>query len=214
MVKTVRVFLALFATLWYTASPLNSSNFGQLWIPPIATDASAAIIVENAIDLTQNYYKPLEFTKVKYTPADAECMAKNIYFEARAESTAGRLAVANVTINRTIDSNYPNTICEVVQDGIHHYNKNLKKFFPARDRCQFSWYCDGKLDDPDLTSRSWKDSVLLAEIVLNNHYDKALIDITDGATHYHANWMDKYPKWSKHKKVMASIDRHIFYKKH
>mgnify|MGYP000880992726 CR=1 FL=1 len=214
MVKTVRVFLALFATLWYTASPLNSSNFGQLWIPPIATDASAAIIVENAIDLTQNYYKPLEFTKVKYTPADAECMAKNIYFEARAESTAGRLAVANVTINRTIDSNYPNTICEVVQDGIHHYNKNLKKFFPARDRCQFSWYCDGKLDDPDLTSRSWKDSVLLAEIVLNNHYDKALIDITDGATHYHANWMEKYPKWSKHKKVMASIDRHIFYKKH
>jgi len=214
MVKTVRVFLALFATLWYTASPLNSSNFGQLWIPPIATDASAAIIVENAIDLTQNYYKPLEFTKVKYTPADAECMAKNIYFEARAESTAGRLAVANVTINRTIDSNYPNTICEVVQDGIHHYNKNLKKFFPARDRCQFSWYCDGKLDDPDLTSRSWKDSVLLAEIVLNNHYDKALIDITDGATHYHANWMDEYPKWSKHKKVMASIDRHIFYKKH
>jgi len=214
MVKTVRVFLALFATLWYTASPLNSSNFGQLWIPPIATDASAAIIVENAIDLTQNYYKPLEFTKVKYTPADAECMAKNIYFEARAESTAGRLAVANVTINRTIDSNYPNTICEVVQDGIHHYNKNLKKFFPARDRCQFSWYCDGKLDEPDLTSRSWKDSVLLAEIVLNNHYDKALIDITDGATHYHANWMDEYPKWSKHKKVMASIDRHIFYKKH
>ena len=70
MVKTVRVFLALFATLWYTASPLNSSNFGQLWIPPIATDASAAIIVENAIDLTQNYYKPLEFTKVKYTPAE------------------------------------------------------------------------------------------------------------------------------------------------
>jgi len=215
MVKTVRVFLALFATLWYTASPLNSSNTGQIWLPPtISKTAGAAIIVENAIDLTQNYYKPLEFTKVKYTPADAECMAKNIYFEARAESTAGKLAVANVTINRALNASYPDTICGVVQDGIHRYNSKTKENVPVRDRCQFSWYCDGKLDEPVRSSTSWKDSVLLAEIVLNNHYDKALIDITDGATHYHANWMDKYPKWSKHKKVMASIDRHIFYKKH
>ena len=205
MVKTVRVFLALFATLWYTTSPINSGSTNTIWVPPTA-------IVEPAVDLTSDYYKPLEFKIVKYTPADAECMAKNIYFEARAESTAGKLAVANVTINRAINSNYPNTICEVVQQGIHHYNKNLKKFFPARDRCQFSWYCDGKLDDPDLKSRSWEDSKMLAEFVLSSHYDKSLIDITDGATHYHANWMEQYQTWANRKKIMAQIDRHIFYK--
>ena len=31
MVKTVRVFLALFATLWYTTSPLNSNAPSQIW---------------------------------------------------------------------------------------------------------------------------------------------------------------------------------------
>ena len=200
MVKIVRVFLALFATLWYTTSPINSNSTSQVWVTPISK-----MVVE-----TPDYYKPLEFNRVKYTPADAECLAKNIYFEAGVESTAGKLAVANVTINRAADKNYPNTICEVVQEGIHYYNATKDEYFPVRDRCQFSWYCDGLLDEPR-EGRTWESAQELAERVLVNHYDKALIDITDGATHYHANWMEKYPKWSKQKKVMASIDRHIFY---
>ena len=202
MVKIVRVFLALFATLWYTTSPINSNSTSQVWVTPITQ-----MTVE-----TPDYYKPLEFNSVKYTPADAECLAKNIYFEAGVESTAGKLAVANVTINRAANKNYPNTICGVVQEGIHYYNAAKDKHFPVRDRCQFSWYCDGLLDEPR-EGRTWESAQELAERVLVNHYDKALIDITDGATHYHANWMEEYPTWSKRKKVMASIDRHIFYKK-
>ena len=200
MVKIVRVFLALFATLWYTTSPINSNSTSQVWVMPVSK-----MTVE-----TPDYYKPLDFNRVKFTPADAECLAKNIYFEAGVESTAGKLAVANVTINRTSDKNYPNTICGVVQEGIHYYNVNKDKHFPVRDRCQFSWYCDGLIDEPR-EGRTWESAQELAKKVLVNHYDKVLIDITDGATHYHANWMEKYPKWSKQKKVMASIDRHIFY---
>ena len=203
MVKIVRVFLALFATLWYTTSPINSNSTSQVWVTPIS----------QMVVGTPNYYKPLDFNRVKYTPADAQCLAKNIYFEAGVESTAGKLAVANVTINRTLNENYPNTICGVVQEGIHYYNAQKNEHFPVRDRCQFSWYCDGLLDEPR-EGRTWNSAKILAEIVLENHYDKALIDITDGATHYHANWMETYPKLSKKKKVMASIDRHIFYKKH
>jgi len=205
MVKIVRMFLALFATLWYITSPINSGSTSQVWVMPPTK-------VEPALDLTTNYYKPLDFNRVKYTLADAECLAKNIYFEAGVESTAGKLAVANVTINRATNSNYPNTICGVVQEGKHYYNVKKDKWFPVRDRCQFSWYCDGLKDEPR-EGRTWNSAQELAERVLVNHYDKSLIDITDGATHYHANWMEKYPKWSFHKKVMASIDRHIFYKK-
>ena len=200
MVKIVRVFLALFATLWYTTSPINSNSTSQVWVTPTLKPA-----VE-----TPNYYKPLDFNRVKYTPADAECLAKNIYFEAGVESTAGKLAVANVTINRAANKNYPNTICGVVQEGIHYYNAQKNEHFPVRDRCQFSWYCDGMGDNPR-EGRTWDSAQELAKKVLINHYDKALIDITDGATHYHANWMETYPSWSKKKKVMASIDRHIFY---
>ena len=108
MVNVVRMFLTLFAVLWYTTSPLNSNAPTQLWKP---------IIVETKA--VPDYYKPLEFVKVKYTPEDVLCLAKNIYFEAGVESTAGKLAVANVTINRTLRNNYPNTICAVVQEGIH-----------------------------------------------------------------------------------------------
>jgi spore germination cell wall hydrolase CwlJ-like protein len=199
MVKTVRVFLALFATLWYTTSPINSNAPSQLWTPNIVETRAAP-----------DYYKPLEFDKVKYTSADVLCLAKNIYFEAGVESTAGKLAVANVTINRTLRNNYPNSICGVVHEGIHRYNEKIGEHVPVRDRCQFSWYCDGLLDEPR-EGRTWRSAQDLAKKVLVNHYDKALIDITDGATHYHANWMEKYPSWSKKKKIMASIDRHIFY---
>ena len=199
MVNVVRMFLALFAVLWYTTSPLNSNAPIQLWEPPI--------IEQKAVP---DYYKPLEFDKVKYTSADVLCLAKNIYFEAGVESTAGKLAVANVTINRTLRDNYPDSICGVVHEGIHRYNERMGEHVPVRDRCQFSWYCDGLLDEPR-EGRTWKSAQELAKKVLVNYHDKALIDITDGAMYYHATWMETYPSWSKTKKVMASIDRHIFY---
>jgi len=142
--------------------------------------------------------------------AEIECMAKNIYFEAGVESTAGKLAVANVTINRKLNKSYPNTICGVVQEGIHYYNAKSEHYVPVKNRCQFSWYCDGRTDIPN-EGKTWESSRALAITVLESHYDEELIDITDGAIFYHANWMKKYPSWSKQKIIMASIDRHIFY---
>ena len=204
MVNVVRMFLALFAVLWYTTSPTGSATVPSQLMTPVVYKADHIEIAK------PSYYKPLEYNIVKYSDADVNCLAKNIYFEAGVESTAGKLAVANVTINRAANKNYPNTICGVVQEGIHYYNAQKNEHFPVRDRCQFSWYCDGMGDNPR-EGRTWDSAQELAKKVLINHYDKALIDITDGATHYHANWMETYPRWSKTKKVMASIDRHIFY---
>ena len=143
--------------------------------------------------------------KMKLKEEDVMCLAKNIFFEAAVESTAGKVAVAYVTLNRVESNKYPNTICDVVYEGSHFANGH-----PKRDMCQFSWYCDGKGDVPN-PGRAWDSSQELAKRVLKNHHQKALIDITDGATHYHASWMESYPRWSKERKVMASIDNHIFY---
>ena len=209
MVKIVRVFLALFAALWYTTSQVNSNASQNKW----EVDLNRFLKQQKVVSVSAKDYYNIPEPTIKYSTEDVDCLAKNIYFEAGVESTAGKLAVANVTINRKLNDNYPNTICGVVQEGIHYYNVNKDEYFPVRDRCQFSWYCDGKLDEPARESRSWAESENLAKRVLETHYDKALIDITDGATHYHANWMEEYPTWSKRKKVMASIDRHIFYKK-
>ena len=203
MVNVVRMSLALFAVLWYTTSPTGSANVSSLAMLSV-------IQTEQKEITTPSYYKPLEYNIIKYSDADVNCLAKNIYFEAGVESTAGKLAVANVTINRAAHANFPNTICGVVREGVHYYSLKRDKYFPVRDRCQFSWYCDGLGDNPR-EGRTWESSQELAKKVLINHYDKALIDITDGAMYYHANWMEKYPSWSKKKKIMTSIDRHIFY---
>ena len=65
------------------------------------------------------------------------CLAENIYFEARSESAAGRMAVALVTFNRVEHPNFPDTVCGVVKQT---------KYYPSGridlHSCQFSWYCE------------------------------------------------------------------------
>jgi len=131
------------------------------------------------------------------------CMAKNIFYEAATESTAGRLAVAQVTLNRVKSRHFPNTVCEVIYEGPTYGNG-----LPKRNRCQFSWYCDGKGDDPK-EGRLWSASQKLAKHVFR--YKDSMVDITDGATHYHANYIDN-PRWADSSKVTTSIDQHIFYR--
>ena len=136
------------------------------------------------------------------------CMAKNIFFEAAVESTAGKLAVAQVTLNRVESKHYPNTVCGVVYEG-PHYTASDGQLLPKRDRCQFSWYCDGRGDEPREGSRMWIEAQELAKYILLRQDE--LPDITDGALHYHANYIDA-PRWAKAKRVSTRIDTHIFYR--
>ena len=139
---------------------------------------------------------------------EVTCMAKNIFFEAAVESTAGKLAVAHVTLNRVDSKWFPNTVCEVVYEG-PHYTASDGQQLPKRDRCQFSWYCDGKGDDPREGSKLWEDSQELAKYVLLRQEE--LPDITDGALHYHASYIAA-PRWTARKKITTKIDTHIFYR--
>ena len=134
---------------------------------------------------------------------EVTCMAKNIFFEAAVESTAGKLAVAHVTLNRVDSQRFPNTVCEVVYEGPHHASG-----FPKRDMCQFSWYCDGKHDNPN-EGKSWKVSQKIAEYVLQN---PGMLDITDSATHYYADYIPA-PRWANARDKTVKIDTHIFYNK-
>jgi len=134
---------------------------------------------------------------------ELECMSKNIYFEAALESTAGKLAVAQVTMNRVNSERYPNTVCKVVYQG-RHYESGI----PIKNRCQFSWYCDGKLDEPH-TGAMWRESSEIAVYVLST---PDLKDITDGATHYHADYISS-PRWADPHRKTVEIDTHIFYNK-
>ena len=144
-----------------------------------------------------------------------ECLTKNIYFEAKSESVAGQLAVALVVLNRVKHRAFPSTICEVIYEGplyeswktrqIPHLPKELRTYYPRRDRCQFSWYCDGKSDKPK-EQTAFQLAHRLAWLVINGH----VFDFTDGAIFYHADYVN--PKWAKDKQKLFQLDSHIFYR--
>jgi len=137
-----------------------------------------------------------------------ECMALNIYHESRNQTLGGRLAVGYVTLNRVESNKYPDTICGVVKQAkinkwfLERHNKKV----PARNKCQFSWYCDGKSDQP-LESNAWEEAYLLAIHVINM-YD-VISDPTKGSIMYHSTKVNPY--WTDAYKYQVTIDDHIFY---
>ena len=139
---------------------------------------------------------------------EAVCLAKNMYYEARNQGLAGQLAVSLVVMNRVKDDRYPNTICEVVEQGpVRESWKKNGVFYPIRNRCQFSWFCDGKSDEPK-EPITYKRLLDLALVLVYD--DIQIVDFTEGATHYHADYV--FPAWRKSKTKTVEIADHIFYR--
>lgn len=135
---------------------------------------------------------------------DIYCMAQNIYFEAGNQPLAGKVAVGQVVLNRLNHPNYPGTMCDVIYQAKWKENW-LGNMHPIRNQCQFSWFCDGKSDEPE-ESPTWLDSLVIARDVVQGAYP----DITEGATHYHNDSV--YPYWADSLNQTVIINNHIFYK--
>ena len=194
--KVTTFFMVFVASLFFTGSTYTSTSpTGK-----ITFETSSIIPIVPELPATLN---PVKIPQEIITD-QVQCLSKNIYFEAATQSTAGKLAVAFVTKNRVDSERFPNTFCEVIYEGLHWASGH-----PKRDRCQFSWYCDGMGDNPR-NGRAWESSQSIAKWFYD-HQDR-LMDITDGATHYHADWMEKYPKWAHKYRKNVRIDDHIFYK--
>ena len=112
------------------------------------------------------------------------CMVENVWHEARGEGMRGMHAVALVTMNRV--KQRKKTICEIVYE-------------PR----QFSWtvnvtgYLPSNIDDVRKA---------VANVMTNN-----VSDFTNGATHYHANYVN--PLWASSMQRVAIIGNHHFYRK-
>ena len=133
----------------------------------------------------------LSYDNKKKVLREVECLAKNIYYEAGSEPRAGKIAVAQVTMNRVKSKQFPRTVCGVV------YQK-------TRGTCQFSWVCqDGKRIR---SNSAWKESLQIAENIL---ISKRKYDIIGNAMYFHADYVE--PKWANEKRLIAQIGRHIFY---
>ena len=132
-----------------------------------------------------------------------------MYFEARNQGLAGQLAVSLVVMNRVNDDRFPDTICGVIEEGpiSKWWLKEKGKIVPIKNRCQFSWFCDGKSDEPKEKKVFSKMLDISTDLVYG---DIQLVDFTEGATHYHADYV--YPAWRKTKTKTVEVADHIFYR--
>ena len=124
-----------------------------------------------------------------------ECLALNMYHEARGQGTAGELAVTTVVMNRVNDSRFPNTICRVVTQK-------------SKRKCQFTWYCSKpsrkSINDHD----AYSEALSLAWKLF--YANRLIWDVTDGAMWYHADYIEA-PVWTKNMTITHKIGTHIFY---
>lgn len=127
---------------------------------------------------------------------ELNCLALNIYHEARGEPDEGKYAVASVTLNRVESKHYPDTICKVVYQKRWDYLRN--RYVGA-----FSWT---ELDNPVSTNnKAWVKAASVAKDIYYNPESNRL----EQALFYHARHIR--PSWARKKVSVAQIGRHIFY---
>ena len=123
------------------------------------------------------------------------CLALNVYHEAGVDPIEGQLAVALVTVNRAREQK--KEVCQIV-------------FQPK----QFSWTntIKDKTDklNPNITPKglSWRQAKNVSKAVLGGK----ITDFTQGATHFHANYIKK-PSWTKNMTLQGKWGTHYFYKR-
>lgn len=146
--------------------------------------AVTSAYADEVVDLTQSDQQQLD------------CLAANIYHEAGAESYDGKVAVAQVTMNRANSGDFPDTICGVVQQKT--------KMSTGKTVCQFSWFCMHKAPPKKLTLL-WEQCYDIAVAVLNG--DARNEKLGDTAMYFHNT--QSHPGWGLRR--LTKIGGHIFY---
>lgn len=136
-------------------------------------------------------------TRARRRVDELQCLAENVYFEARGEPLDGQYAVAEVTLNRTRAANFPHTVCAVVHET---------RWDPVRRRhvADFSWTELSALSAED--GPAWKQAMTVATAV----YDDEHSPLVPGALFYHASSVR--PDWARSRRPVATIGNHIFYR--
>ena len=141
------------------------------------------------------YYSP-DVVSIKVREQQLDCLAINIYREAGHEPFEGKVAVAQVTMNRVNDGRFGKDVCGVV------YQKNVVM---ERVVCQFSWYCDSVHRNRPINKEAYNESYEVAKKVLLEGFK---LDVLKDALYYHATYVN--PQWPLQK--IGQIGQHIFYK--
>lgn len=173
------------------------SNIFFITLLGIALFISSSVLSWATVNKFQTE-RPIEGTNItaKVREQQLNCLARNIYYEAGNEPFEGKVAVAQVTLNRLEHKDFPKDICQVVQQKNIIYKKVL---------CQFSWYCTNPSKRNMVNKDAFEESMTVAKKVLLEDFR---LPGLDEAMYYHADYVK--PKWNKEK--ITTIGSHIFYK--
>lgn len=161
------------------------------------TDKTAAVVVALVVLLLAGFGWFLQSVFAERSDRqNLQCLALNVYYEARGEPRAGQYAVAEVTMNRVASEYYPDTVCGVVYQKRWDYLR--RRYVGA-----FSWTeIDGQ---PAPEGREWGRAQAVAEAVYYGRHVPRL----DGVLHYHSIYIK--PSWARGRRPVARIGKHLFY---
>ena len=143
-----------------------------------------------------NAYTSQDVMSIKVREQQLDCLAINIYREAGYEPFEGKVAVAQVTMNRVKDGRFGKDVCGVV------YQKNVVM---EKVVCQFSWACDAVHKNRPVNKAAYNESYEVAKKVLLEGFQ---LSVLKDALYYHATYVN--PRWPLDK--IGQIGQHIFYK--
>ncbi|MEE9328631.1 MAG: cell wall hydrolase [Parvularculaceae bacterium] len=179
-------------------SAADSAEIEGLFVDYLAfLEEEQHAVATRPIEASLDDLDPLDPTLLKVAAVrgkEQQCLAEAIYYEARNEAAIGRVAVADVILNRVKSSTYPDTVCGVVYQGS-----------TRKTGCQFSFTCDGSKDRP-LEVTHWDRADNMATAIMAGIH----MPVSRNATHYHANYVSPY--WAPNLQPTATIGTHKFYK--
>lgn len=161
--------------------------------------ATVGLVTQGKIqDLrTKKETTPAPFITVKDRERQLYCMAKNVYWEAGGEPAEGKIAVAQIVMNRVASGQFPEDPCQVIYQKTVLHNRTV---------CQFSWLCENTHKIRPVHQKNWDESYHAARMVLMEGYR---LPILRDALYFHADYITP-PQWRKIR--VAKIGRHVFYK--
>lgn len=198
----IAVFLYLFSAFnfypaysqdsieWYINDELIASENNN---DTLVSDIKTEIIKNDTIDESITELKDTIASKLSKTKdkKQVECLARNIYFESRGQPHLGKLAVANVTLNRSRDTGL--SVCSTV------YQRTATV-------CQFSWVCELQESQTKqkikINNTYWYESLIIAYLAYNN----MVPDITNNAKYFY-NPKIASPKWAK---IKVAVNNEYF----
>lgn len=127
--------------------------------------------------------------RIVLSAKDTACLTKNVYHEARGEPYAGKLAVAQVTLNRVDSRQWGFSVCHVV-------------YAPS----QFSWTADPGKRYKIPSNADWA----LSQRIVHDYTQGLRVTQLEDAQYFHAKRLGR-PHWTKKLKKSAYIGNHVFY---